>query len=228
MDIVSPPVSEHELIQRVNALSGLTLAQLAGLHELTVPKSLNRVKGWIGQLLERALGTDAGTASIPDFTGLNIELKTIPVDRLGNPQESTYVTVVPLLGAPGLCWQSSGVRLKLAKVLWIPIEAGADKAIADRRVGQGFIWSMDAIAEAALRADWEELMDYVLMGQLEQVSGSIGQYLHIRPKAAHSKVLTWGIGPEGGKVQTLPRGFYLRAQFTKSLIQQALSKKYPD
>lgn len=221
MLLSTTPTTEQALIQRVQGIAGLTLAQLAARHEMSVPESLLRSKGWIGQLLEVALGTDAGNRALPDFTQLGIELKTIPVDLSGMPQESTYITTVSLLGAPGLCWETSELYIKMKKMLWIPIESDKTKPLGQRRIGLGFIWTLQGQDEANVRADWEELMSYVRLGKLDEISGRMGRSLHIRPKAANSKALTWGIGPEGERIQTLPRGFYLRAQFTQQILQQA-------
>lgn len=219
--IINSPVTIDELMLRVEALAGLNLGAIAANREFAVPENLLHHKGWVGQLLENVLGTDAGNTAAPDFTKLQIELKTIPVDSKGKPQESTYVSVVPLLGAPGLTWQTSEIRAKLCHVLWIPIEADTNKPIAARRVGRGILWRMPPHIDAIFEADWQELMEMVLLGQLSQINARIGQYLHIRPKAANSKSLTYGLGSDGCKIATMPRGFYLRTQLTA----QILSKK---
>ena len=54
--------------------------------------SFHQSKGWVGQLIETMLGTDAANRSEPDFVKLGIELKTIPIDRKGRPKETrSYV-----------------------------------------------------------------------------------------------------------------------------------------
>jgi len=60
------------------------------------------------------------------------------------------------------------------------------------------------------------------MGQLEQITASYGKYLQIRPKAQNGKSLQVGIGADGGLVQTLPRGFYLRTEFTRTILPQCI------
>ena len=218
--MILPPTTISELKARVQAIAGLTLAELAASLNQPVPENLRQQKGWIGQLLESVLGSDAGNAPIPDFTQLQIELKTLPVDSVGKPQESTYVSVVPLLPEPGLTWQTSEVRAKLAHILWMPVEADIHKPLANRRVGWGILWQMPPNIEAVLQSDWQELMENVRLGRLPELSAKIGQYLHIRPKAANSKSLTLGLDSEGNKIQTLPRGFYLRSQLTEQILNK--------
>ncbi len=217
--MLTPPNSESELIERAQQLAGLTLAQLAARFNLPVPTDLRREKGWIGQLLEQALGTTAGTLPKPDFMELGIELKTIPIDRCGKPLESTFVSTIHLLGVSRLTWESSYVYQKLKRVLWVPILAEKHLSIADRQIGTPFLWSPDTEQMAALRQDWQELTDMIALGELEKITARHGRYLQIRPKGANAKALVTGINENGERIKTLPRGFYLRALFTKTLLQ---------
>ena len=42
--------------------------------------------------------------------------------------------------------------------------------------------------------------------------------LQVRPKAATGRTRTFSFGPEGEWIATVPRGFYLRASFTRALL----------
>ena len=64
--------------------------------------------------------------------------------------------------------------------------------------------------EHQLRQDWEELMDYIVLGKLDQITARIGEVMQLRPKGANSKAITKGIGKNGEVIDTLPLGFYLR------------------
>jgi DNA mismatch repair protein MutH len=217
---VAPPQSEEELLSRCQALAGLTIGQLAERVRWAPPKDLRRNKGWVGELLETALGATAASLPEPDFPHLGVEMKTIPVDGNGRPRESTHVCTVPLVDNIGLVWEDSLVRRKLARVLWLPVEAAPDLPLTERRIGAALLWSPTPEQEAALKADFEELMDMVCLGQLEKITARYGTWLQIRPKAADSRAVTEGIGPSGETVLTLPRGFYLRATFTTELLRQ--------
>lgn len=215
-----PPTCESELLTRCQQLAGLTLGQLAADLQLAVPADLRREKGWVGQLLETALGATAGSQAIQDFPALAVELKTLPIDRFGKPLESTYVCIAPLTGALGEKWQDSWVCRKLSRVLWLPILAERAIPVAERTIGQGFIWQPNAEQNNALQQDWEELMELIALGRLDQIKGAHGKHLQLRPKAADSQSLTAAIGKDGSPVQSLPRGFYLKTSFTQQLLQQ--------
>ena len=91
-----PPRDEAELLARAEQLAGRTLGQLAGDLGAEVPPDLRHAKGWVGQLIERALGATAGSRAEPDFQHLGVELKTLPVDRRGRPLETTFVCTIAL------------------------------------------------------------------------------------------------------------------------------------
>jgi len=216
----TPPTDEAELLSRTDAIAGVTLGRLAAALNCPVPANLRREKGWVGQLLEAWLGADAGSLAEPDFQHLGVELKTLPVDRRGLPRESTYVCTLPLDRGIGEPWERSWVRRKLSRVLWVPVEAAPDIPLAQRRVGTAVLWSPDAEEEGLLRTDWEELMELVCLGELDRITARMGTALQIRPKAAHSRVLTPSVGRDGERVMVNPRGFYLRASFTAAILRR--------
>lgn len=213
-----PPEDEASLLARAQDLAGLTLETLAARAGLPMPADLKRDKGWVGMLLECHLGASAGSKAEQDFAHLGIELKTIPIDAQGKPLETTFVCVAPLTGNSGVTWLTSHVRHKLARVLWIPVEGGREIPLRERRVGAPLLWSPDAEEDEMLRQDWEELMDMIVLGRVEQITARHGAWLQIRPKAANSKALTEGIGDQGQPIMTLPRGFYLKKSFTGPLL----------
>lgn len=212
------PYSTEELLERCSQIAGLTLGQLAEQCQLQLPANLQKEKGIVGQLLELVLGASSGSKAQPDFPHLGIELKTLPVDRFGKPLESTYVCVAPLTDLSGLQWQESWVCRKLSQVLFIPILAERTIPLAERQIGSGFLWRPNPAQQALLQQDWEELMELIVLGGIDQIKGAHGKALQLRPKAANSKALTSAIGADGQPIQTLPRGFYLKASFTASLL----------
>ncbi|MBC3220217.1 MULTISPECIES: DNA mismatch repair endonuclease MutH [Serratia] len=213
-----PPENEQQLLARAQALAGFNLGELAARAQVSIPKDLKRDKGWVGMLLELYLGAMAGSKPEQDFPELGIELKTIPVDAAGNPLETTFVCVAPLTGNSGVTWERSHVRHKLARVLWIPVEGERQIPLAQRRVGSPLLWQPNQEETEMLRRDWEELMDLIVLGQVERITARHGEVLQLRPKAANNKALTEATGEQGQPILTLPRGFYLKKNFTRALL----------
>lgn len=216
----SPPESEEILLSRASNIAGLSFLQLSEIAGITIPENLQRNKGWVGQLIEWHLGAESGSKPQPDFEHLGIELKTIPIGFHGKPLETTFVSTAPLIGIQGLTWEQSHIRHKLAKVLWIPIEGERSIPLAQRRVGVPILWQPNAEQENALRKDWEELMSQIVLGDVEKITAKHGEVMQLRPKAANGKALTDAYGKNGEIIQTLPRGFYLRTQFTQQILDE--------
>ncbi|HHW7446391.1 TPA: DNA mismatch repair endonuclease MutH [Pasteurella multocida] len=216
------PQTEQELLQRAQAIAGLRFAELAQSLHMPVPPDLKRDKGWVGMLIETALGATAGSKAEQDFAHLGIELKTLPINAQGMPLETTFVSLAPLTQNVGVSWENSHVRHKLSKVLWILVEGERQIPLSERRVGQPILWQPSAQQELRLKRDWEELMEYISLGKLEQINATLGEVLQLRPKGANSKALTRGIGKHGEMIDTLPLGFYLRKTFTEEILQQFL------
>ena len=214
----NPPKSEDELTERCLAIEGLTFSQLAASLAIHIPENPLQRKGWLGQAIELFLGANAKNQAEPDFTELGIELKTLPIAKSGKPAESTFITGIPLLTIHKQQWETSSCFAKLKRVVLIPVEG--DKAIPyhHRRIGSGFIWSPTVDQALILARDWTDLTTMMNTGQLEALDAREGEYLQVRPKAANGKSLCFAYDAEGNKIQTLPRGFYLRSVFTAQLL----------
>jgi len=215
----APPTDIEALMQRARRLAGRTIAQLAEGLEREVPPDLRSHKGWLGELIEDALGATGGSRPQVDFPELGVELKTLPVDSSGRPRESTWVCAAPFDGFIGETWETSRVRAKLAHVLWVPVLAEPHLALADRRLGTALLWAMDPESEATLREDWEELSELIRLGDMEHIDARKGTWLQLRPKAASSKVTRLTLDADGEWVHANPKGFYLRTAFTKRLLE---------
>lgn len=214
----TPPQTQDELFARAQNISGWTLAELASLVQEPVPTDTTHAKGWVGQLVEKALGATAASLAEPDFLELGVELKTVPVDTRGNPIETTYVCAAPLVCSTTMSWEKSVVYKKLSRVLWIPYQGEAHIPMDQKLLGYPLISSLDPEMERILKQDFEELVELIAGGKVEYIHADLGTYLHIRPKAAHGRARTDGIGEDGQLMRTLPRGFYLRTRFTERLF----------
>ncbi|MGD8860626.1 MAG: DNA mismatch repair endonuclease MutH [Myxococcales bacterium] len=216
--VPEPPRDEAELLRRARGLAGRTLHEVAARAGIALPQDQRRAKGLVGQLLERSLGADAGSAAEPDFRSLGVELKTIPLGRDGRPRESTFVCSIRLDEIGELEWERSRACKKLRRVLWVPVESERDVPLARRRVGAALLWSPSAAQERDLRDDWEEIASLIGRGDLELITAHLGRYLQVRPKARNADVRKRALDGRGAPVHALPRGFYLRTRFTARLF----------
>lgn len=216
------PQTLEQLLSQAQSIAGLTFGELADELHISVPPDLKRDKGWVGMLLERALGATAGSKAEQDFSHLGVELKTLPINAEGYPLETTFVSLAPLVQNSGVKWENSHVCHKLSCVLWMPIEGSRHIPLRERRIGAPILWKPTAEQERQLKQDWEELMDLIVLGKLDQITARIGEVMQLRPKGANSRSITKGIGRNGEVIETLPLGFYLRKAFTAGILNDFL------
>ena len=219
------PQTLEQLLSQAQSIAGLTFGELADELHIPVPPDLKRDKGWVGMLLERALGATAGSKAEQDFSHLGVELKTLPINAEGYPLETTFVSLAPLVQNSGVKWENSHVRHKLSCVLWMPIEGSRHILLRERHIGAPILWKPTADQERQLKQDWEELMDLIVLGKLDQITARIGEVMQLRPKGANSRAVTKGIGKNGEIIDTLPLGFYLRKEFTAQILNAFLETK---
>ncbi len=199
---------------RARALVGRSVRELAGALSVALPGDSRRAKGFVGQLVELALGADPDAGERPDFVALGVELKTLPLNARGLPSESTFCCSIALEHAELARWESSRLRQRIARVLFVPMDGAKIAALPDRRFHAPVIWSPSPAQEELLRGDWRELIGRLGAGL--PVSAHLGQVLQVRPKARDSRVRVSAVGEERS-----PVAFYLRARFTAQLLQRS-------
>ena len=211
------------LLAHARALVGVELSELADALGLPVPVGQVRTKGWSGQVLEHELGVAAGGARGPDFAALGVELKTVPVRESLEPLESTAVCQIDPVAIAGESWESSYVREKLARVLFVAlaVPAGA-RSVGERRVAAVSLWSPDPGEDRALRDDFDLFVrEYYRRGRAAEITGHLGVVLQVRPKGRDAADLRDAYDPAGRPTRVGKHGFYLRPGFVASILQRA-------
>ena len=209
------------LLRHARALVGVTLADLADGLGLPAPAGRVRTKGWSGQIIERELGAGGGGERGPDFQQLGVELKTVPVGDDGLPLESTAVCQIDPIAIAGESWETSYVRRKLAKVLFVALAVpGRGTPVGDRRVVAAALWSPSAAEEAVLAGDFNGFVtSFFRLGRAAEITGHHGQALQVRPKGKNAADLRRAYGPDGREVRIGKCGFYLRPSFVGRILQ---------
>jgi DNA mismatch repair protein MutH len=160
--------------------------------------------------------------SAADFGSLGVELKTLPVTSDLRPRESSFVCHVTHAQLRETAWEDSRVALKLARVLFLPIESGAELMFGQRRIGRAFLWSPSSEELQIMREDYEQLASRIAQGHAEAIDARLGRALQLRPKAARGAVRVRVVDGEGVPWRLQPKAFYLRASFTERLVRASL------
>ena len=150
-----------------------------------------------------------------------MELKTVPVDPDLTPRESTAVCQIDPIGISGESWETSYVRHKLARVLWVALVVPPDsRDVGDRRVEAVRLWSPAPAEELILRADFELFVrGFFRLGRGAEITGHHGLALQVRPKGRNAADLRSAYGPDGLPVRIGKSGFYLRPSFVGPIVR---------
>jgi DNA mismatch repair protein MutH len=209
------------LLAHARALIGVELGELADTLGLPVPVGRVRTKGWSGQVIEHELGCAVGGGRGPDFAALGVELKTVPVDATLAPRESTAVCQIDPIAIAGESWETSYVRRKLARVLFVALEVA--RSVGERRVAAVQLWSPSAADERALREDFELIVrGYYRQGRAADLTGYVGSVLQVRPKGRDADDVRDAYDAQGRPTRIGKHGFYLRPAFVAAILRQGV------
>jgi DNA mismatch repair protein MutH len=212
----------QSLLAHARALVGVELADLADQLGLPVPLGGVHTKGWSGQIIERELGVETGGVRGPDFAALGVELKTVPVDVERVPLESTAVCQIDPIAIAGDSWESSYIREKLQRVLFVALEVPPGRAsVGDRRVVAAGLWSPSASEETILRNDFMLFVRaYFRRGRADEITGHLGTALQVRPKGRNAADMRDGYDTDGKPTRVGKSGFYLRPSFVATILRR--------
>ena len=171
-------------------------------------------------MIEQELGAVVGGARGPDFAALGVELKTVPVTAALVPIESTAVCQIDPIAIAAEPWQTSYVRHKLARVLFVALEVppGA-RSVGDRRVAA--VGPVDAVARRGgnaarrLRAVRARLLPPRPRRRHHRPPG---RALQVRPKGRDASDLRAGYDADGRPTRVGKSGFYLRPAFVGRIL----------
>ncbi|MEM1024634.1 MAG: MutH/Sau3AI family endonuclease [Myxococcota bacterium] len=200
---------------RADALASMPLSVLADLLGRRLPRDTTRDKGFVGTLVEQALGATAENRSVPDFERLGVELKTVPV-QAERPKESTFVCTATPREAETRSWADSALHHKTRRILWVPVEADPQLPLGVRRLGAPLLWSPSAEQDQQIEEDWTQLAK----GSWQQLSAREGVLVQLRPKAAHGRIRRAD--------DEVPRAWYFRRRFVMALFEAAFLEHSPE
>ncbi|HVR63765.1 MAG TPA: MutH/Sau3AI family endonuclease [Polyangia bacterium] len=212
----------QSLLAHARALVGVELGDLADQLGLPVPVGAVQTKGWSGQIIERELGVESGGVRGPDFAALGVELKTVPVDVERVPQESTAVCHIDPIAIAGDSWETSYVREKLRRVLFVALEVPPGSvSVGERRVVAAGLWSPGPAEEEILRNDFMLFVRaYFRRGRADEITGHLGTALQVRPKGRNAADMRDGYDAAGRPTRVGKSGFYLRPSFVAAILRR--------
>ncbi len=210
----------QEKLNQLRSYDGQTIQELQNLLRIKIPESRIHTKGKIGTLIEKLLGCEAGSRSVPDFEELGLELKIIPVNESGKPWETTAITSINFFNMLSWKWEDSRAYHKTRHILFAPIIKRTEKTlIQDRILKNPFIWSPNLKQDLQLKEDWELVANLIKEGKADTLSGRMGVYMQPRPKGRNSRDMVDAPGSDGNTIRVMRRAFYFLVKFTEPIIK---------
>ncbi len=203
-------MERSEAIERMQALRGRNLHELALAHNVTVLSPQGKVnKGWAGHVVERFLELPLNSAQSPNFGSW--ELKSIPIKRLKNGRlafkETMAITMIDPVNVCQKEFEQSHLLAKLKKAVIVARTVGS-------HYGEpSFVYDIVELdldegtpLYEAVKADYNTVRDALLDPSrgFNSLTGRMGVYIQPRTKGA-------GHG-------SVSRAFYARPLFLSQFI----------
>lgn len=201
-------LEREEAIERLEALKGKNLHDVARKHGVTIFKNGKQNKGWVGHVCERELGLPINSSRNPNFGSW--ELKSTSLKYLKNgkitPKETIAICMIDPVFVKKVTFEESHLWAKLQKTVIVARTVGSNfmepSFVYDVR---GYDLESDELAQ--VKKDFYEIQDCLRDPKrgFDALTGRMGKLVQPRTK-----------GPGGKAFKS--RAFYARTQMVKAIF----------
>ncbi len=202
---------------------GKTIGQLKS--ELFIGDKCKMKKGASGLIVENILGIKNNNVDGPDIPEIGCEVKILPLQRNKDgsikAKEPTAIQAINYCEVAKETWETAKLRNKINLTFWVVYLAKADgikKEQKDYVIVDYFLDTPTDIQNGVFKTDWEEIQSYIIRGDADKLSCSMGTYLEPKTKGANSADKTYAPDGKGGLTRARRRAFYYKKNFTDTQI----------
>jgi DNA mismatch repair endonuclease MutH len=215
-------------INIIESHKGKTLREI--FDELGSHKHGHFKKGASGLIVENLLGLKNNSSKKADLEELKVEVKVLPV-QLNNfkAKEPTQIKMINFVRVATENWENAEIRDKIETIFWI---AYGVKKENGRNVSQDkyiildwFIDVPDNDCQKIFKTDWEEIKSYIVRGDGDKLSCSMGVYIEPKTKGKNNQDKTPAPDGKGGTIMVRRRAFYFKKNYTNTKIINELEIK---
>ena len=137
-------------------------------------------KGLVGRVYEAFFGIPRNSIAGPDFPGAGIELKSVPILRVGSEaraKERVSLGMIDWKSLPAETWESAHARRKLEHLMLIFYEWSPLRPLGYFKTLEAALWKPDANTLAVIEQDWRVIQQLEIEGRRAEVSESLTQSL---------------------------------------------------
>lgn len=217
----------QKYIDIVEVNKGKTIGEI--LKNLSIEKHLHFKKGASGLILENLLGLANNGSPLADLADLRVEIKVLPI-QLHNlkVKEPTQIKMINFMDVVKETWETAKIRDKIETIFWIVYGVPRDSKTKNR-LGQDkyvlvdwFIDVPDNEKQKIFKQDWEFIQSYIVQGNGDKLSCSMGIYIEPKTKGKNNKDLTDAPDGNGGVIKVRRRAFYFKKNYTNNNVVSEL------
>lgn len=182
-------------------------------------------KGASGLIVENLLGLANNGSPLADLEELRVEIKVLPL-QLNNlkVKEPTQIKMINFLEVAKETWETAKIRNKIETIFWVVYGVPKNLKTNKNESQDKYVlldWFIDAPSnekQEIFRRDWELIQEYIIRGDGDKLSCSMGVYIEPKTKGRNNKDLTDAPDGEGGLIKVRRRAFYFKKNYTNNNI----------
>ena len=213
----------QKYINVIELNKGKTIGEI--LSNLKTSKHSHFKKGASGLILENLLGLTNNGSPLADLEELKVEIKVLPI-QLHNlkVKEPTQIKMINFIKVAKETWETATIRDKIETIFWIVYGVPRNTTTKKNDSQDKYVlldWFIDVPNEEKqkiFKDDWQLIQSYIIRGDGDRLSCSMGTYIEPKTKGKNNKDLTDAPDGKGGTVKVRRRAFYFKKNYTNSNI----------
>ncbi len=213
----------QKYIDIIDRHKGKTIGEI--LNETRSVNHLHLKKGASGLILENLLGLKNNSSPLSDLSSLKVEIKVLPI-YLHNlkVKEPTQIKMINFMEIAKETWATAKIRNKIETILWIVYGVPKNLITKKQDSQDKYViidWFLDCPDEAKqyiFKKDWELIQSYIVKGDGDKLSCSMGTYIEPKTKGKNNKDLTNAPDGKSGTIKVRRRAFYFKKKYTNDNV----------
>ncbi|MBO5085995.1 MAG: hypothetical protein J6B65_02020 [Paludibacteraceae bacterium] len=211
------------LFEIIKKAKGKTIRQIK--EELFIKDKCKMKKGASGLIVENLLGVENNNRDEADLPEIGCEIKILPlqINRNGDikAKEPTAIQMINYCQVAEEIWETAKLRTKINITFWVVYLAKENgKALNqdDYIIVDYFLDHPNATQLEVFKKDWEEIQQYIIKGDADKLSCSMGVFIEPKTKGANNQDKTDAPDGKGGLIKVRRRAFYYKKNYTNTQI----------
>ena len=208
----------------------LPLEKIYGIVQLEYPDIVLRTnKGIVGQLLEATTGRGPNSNPNPDIQGLNVELKVLPVRKIGDtikPKERSKIKSINYSQITNESWGSSPIKSKMELILFLVYEQPTGLSYRDWKnfvFKNVLLFDLKSEREDIIMRDWRRIKKTVAENKAHLLSESNSNILGACTSGS-GRLVVYGAGPPARERSFCLKHSYMKVFYAEKTKPKSFSK----